>query len=216
MKDSEFIELLNLYLDHEISPAESSRLEAEVTRSPERLRLYRQYCRMQKACVELAEKSREDAPAQEALAAAFAPRSAWFGTAGVWTTGLMAAAAAIAIITTSHRSAVVPSGPSVAQSLPAAPAPAAAPAADDFHPVFFAPSMALNGAGSKPGSMFNSADQNGQFAWMNRVQIAPLQLAPSGSVLVDPKASLKLDGGAAGDRPQAQDAVEETAFQFAK
>jgi anti-sigma factor RsiW len=229
MKDSEFIELLNLYLDHEISPAESARLEAEVTRSPERLRLYRQYCRMQKACVELAERSHEEAPAQDALAAAFAPRSARSGLAGLWTTGLMAAAAGIAIITISHRSAVAPSGssvtpsgPSVAQSAPAVPAPAGAPAqmvapaSDDFHPVFFAPSMALNGASAKPGSMFNAADQNVQFAWMNRVQIAPIQLAPNGSVFVDPKPSLKLDSSAAGDRTQGQDAVEETAFQFAK
>ena len=32
MKDSEFLELLNLYLDHEISPADAARLEAEVRR----------------------------------------------------------------------------------------------------------------------------------------------------------------------------------------
>jgi hypothetical protein len=221
MKDSEFIELLNLYLDHEISSAESARLEAEVTRSPERRRLYRQYCRMQKACVELAERSREEAPTQDVLAAAFTPRSAWAGMAGLWTTGLMAAAAGIAIIAISHRSAVAPapSGPSVAQSAPVAPAnPAreAAPASDDFHPVFFAPSMALNGASSKPGSMFNSAGQNGQFAWMDRVQIAPIQLTPNGSVFVDPKPQLKLDSSANGDRTQGQDAAEETAFQFAK
>jgi hypothetical protein len=216
MKDTEFIELLNLYLDHEISPAESTRLETEVTRSPERLRLYRQYCRMQKACVELAERSREDAPAPDALAAAFAPRSAWTGLTSLWTTGLMAAAAGIAFIAISHRSAVVPSGPSVAQSAAAAPAPSTAPASDDFHPVFFAPSMALNGAGAKPGAMFTAAEQNGQFAWMDRVQIAPIQLTPNGSVFVDPKPSLKLDSSAAGDRAPGQDAVEETAFQFAK
>ena len=216
MKDSEFIELLNLYLDHEISPAESSRLEAEVTRYPERRRLYRQYCRMQKACVELAERGHDEAPAQDALAAAFSPRSAWAGMGGLWTTGLMAAAAGLAIITITHRSAVTPSGPSVAQSAPAAPAPAAAPASDDFHPVFFAPSMALNGAGSKPAAMFNAADQNGQFAWMNRVQIAPIQLTSDGSGFVDPKPELKLDSSAAGDRTQGQDAVEQTAFQFAK
>ena len=29
MKDSEFLELLNLYLDHEISPADAARLEAD-------------------------------------------------------------------------------------------------------------------------------------------------------------------------------------------
>jgi hypothetical protein len=50
MKESEFIELLNLYLDHEISVADAARLEAEVQANPSRRRIYQQYCRMQKAC----------------------------------------------------------------------------------------------------------------------------------------------------------------------
>lgn len=50
MKDSEYIELLNLYLDHEISAADAARLEAEVQTNPARRRVYQQYCRMQKAC----------------------------------------------------------------------------------------------------------------------------------------------------------------------
>jgi hypothetical protein len=54
MKDSEFIELLNLYLDHEISAADAARLEAEVQSNPERRKVYQQYCRMQKACKVLA------------------------------------------------------------------------------------------------------------------------------------------------------------------
>ena len=50
MKDSEFLELLNLYLDHEITAADAARLEAEVQNSGERRAIYRDYCRMQKAC----------------------------------------------------------------------------------------------------------------------------------------------------------------------
>lgn len=50
MNDTEFIELLNLYLDHEISPADAARLEAEVQTNPQRRQVYQQYCRMQKAC----------------------------------------------------------------------------------------------------------------------------------------------------------------------
>jgi len=50
MKDSEFIELLNLYLDHEISADDSARLEAEIRGNLERRRLYQQYCKMQQAC----------------------------------------------------------------------------------------------------------------------------------------------------------------------
>ena len=51
MKDSEFIELLNLYLDHEISVADAARLEAEVQGSPARRRVYREYCQMQNQSV---------------------------------------------------------------------------------------------------------------------------------------------------------------------
>lgn len=54
MKDSEFKELLNLYLDHEITAADAARLEAEVQRDPRRRKVYEQYCRMQKACKMLA------------------------------------------------------------------------------------------------------------------------------------------------------------------
>jgi hypothetical protein len=215
MKESEFIELLNLYLDHEINPEESARLEAEVSQHPDRLELYRQYCRMQKACVVLADQHRENAPAQDAMAAAFAPRSAWSGMTAIWTSGLMAAAAGIAVIALSHRSAVAPSGPSLASAVAAAPTLAAAPVPDQFQPVFVARSLALSPANPKPGLMFTSADQNGQFAWMNRVQIAPIQLTPTGSLFVDPKPQLDLSRPAE-DRPQAPDTVEETAFQFHK
>ena len=57
MNDAEFIELLNLYLDHEISAVDARRLEAEVTRNPARYKIYREYCQMQKACVVLAQTS---------------------------------------------------------------------------------------------------------------------------------------------------------------
>ena len=50
MKDSEFIELLNLYLDHEISAADAARLEAEVQTHAAHRAMYQNYCRMQKAC----------------------------------------------------------------------------------------------------------------------------------------------------------------------
>ena len=50
MKEKEFIELLNLYLDHEISPADAARLESEVQNNTARRQIYRQYCRIQKAC----------------------------------------------------------------------------------------------------------------------------------------------------------------------
>lgn len=50
MNDKEFFELLNLYLDHEISTADAARLEAEVQHNRARRSIYQEYCRMQKAC----------------------------------------------------------------------------------------------------------------------------------------------------------------------
>jgi len=54
ISDKKFIELLNLYLDHEISTDEVRTLEAEILRNPARHTLYRQYCAMHKGCLELA------------------------------------------------------------------------------------------------------------------------------------------------------------------
>jgi anti-sigma factor RsiW len=62
MKEARFIELLNLYVDQEISPEESRELEAEILRHPARRRLYGQYCRMQRACVTLFESENRQAP----------------------------------------------------------------------------------------------------------------------------------------------------------
>ena len=50
MKESKFIELLNLYIDHQISPEEAARLEEEILQDPRRRQTYNQYCRMQRAC----------------------------------------------------------------------------------------------------------------------------------------------------------------------
>jgi hypothetical protein len=216
MKDSEFIELLNLYLDHEISSEESARLEAEVASNADRLRLYRQYCRMQKACVVLADQHRENAPAQDAMAAAFAPRSVWSGAAGLWTTGLLAAAASISVIAVYRRPAAAPAGPVLAQHAPAAPAPAGSPLGVEFQPVFVARNLTQDGGASKADVVFTSAEPSGQFAWMDRVQIAPIQLAPDASLFVDPKPRLELDDRALSNRALAPDDIEQAAFQFHK
>ena len=53
MNDPEFISLLNLYVDREISPEDALRLESEVLKHPKRRDIYDQYCRMQKACTML-------------------------------------------------------------------------------------------------------------------------------------------------------------------
>ncbi len=67
MKDHRFTELLNLRLDHELTPAEAAELEAEIQRDPARRRQYREYCRMQRACAQLFEREHARAPASFAL-----------------------------------------------------------------------------------------------------------------------------------------------------
>jgi hypothetical protein len=57
MKESKFIELLNLYIDQQISPADAELMENEILRNPHRRRVYTQYCRMQRACCLVFENS---------------------------------------------------------------------------------------------------------------------------------------------------------------
>lgn len=72
MKETRFIELLNLYVDQQLNPQEAAELEAEIQLNPARHRTYRQYCRMQKACAQLFEHERSVAPASTALSRAMA------------------------------------------------------------------------------------------------------------------------------------------------
>lgn len=105
MKDSRFIELLNLYVDREITPAEAAELEAEVHRSAERHGVFNQYARMDRACT-MVLSQHETVPAPK-LAAALAdaerkvvgfPVQAGGRSKLVFFGGLMAAAAAVAIV----------------------------------------------------------------------------------------------------------------------
>ena len=68
MKDSRFIELLNLYVDQQLSKEEAGELEHEIARDPRRASTYQQYCRMQKACTLLFDQERNQAPNTNLLA----------------------------------------------------------------------------------------------------------------------------------------------------
>ncbi|MCS6242875.1 MAG: hypothetical protein H2172_03310 [Opitutus sp.] len=62
MNDRRFTELLNLYLDHQITAAEAAELEAAVHSSPARRRTYEEYCALQRACSQLGSNARACAP----------------------------------------------------------------------------------------------------------------------------------------------------------
>lgn len=67
MKESRFIELLNLYIDQQIPPGEAAMLEEEILNNPRRRRTYQQYCRMHRACTQVFEniRARAERPAAD-------------------------------------------------------------------------------------------------------------------------------------------------------
>ena len=61
MKDNRFIELVNLYIDRQITAAETAELEAEMQSNPQRRAVYRQYCRLHSATKQVYHSFRADA-----------------------------------------------------------------------------------------------------------------------------------------------------------
>lgn len=177
MNDSRFIELLNLYVDHQISAEDAARLETEIQRSPARRRIYRQYCQMQRACTLLAENFRAEAPAGGKIVDFVpVPRRGFAPVA--YTVGALAAAACLAlVIVRKPAPESAPTAPSVAAVVAAEPAsePAPAmrvaplPARVALQPVF---------AGFEPTNQQTSlafADTNQvRLDWMDRVQLRKL------------------------------------------
>ncbi len=70
MKDNRFIELVNLYIDRQITAAETAELEAEMQASPRRRAVYRQYCQMHRATKSVYESFRGHATEPQASQAA--------------------------------------------------------------------------------------------------------------------------------------------------
>lgn len=103
MKHDRFIELLNLYLDGEISREESADLEREITQNPERRRIYRQYCQMQRACSMLSEKFRDVAETQapetgeKVVAFPGQAQPSWWRNASLVAAGAVAACAVFVV-----------------------------------------------------------------------------------------------------------------------
>ncbi len=120
MKEPKFIELLNLYIDQQISPEEAAALEQEILRDARRRRIYRQYCQMHRACSVVFENFRSQAdpatPAGEMIELGAKPRRfAW----GYYAAGL-AAAACVAFV--AMQAFLRPAPPAAARPLAARPA----------------------------------------------------------------------------------------------
>ncbi len=229
MKESEFVELLNLYIDHEISREDAARLEAEVASSPERQRVYLQYCRMQKACSLLAEHYLDAVPEGERAEVIEPPRRIW--QTGIYGAGLLAAACltVLAVVrlhppggtsgvlahvdTPVTATAVTAAATAVVASVPAR---TVASVQDRYplQPVVDLHDLSLSGANANTADAILAANQNAMFAWMNAVQAPVQRPALNQQVFVVPAALQSPDSGALHrySNPQAQ--VERAAFRF--
>ncbi|MBL9190489.1 MAG: zf-HC2 domain-containing protein [Opitutaceae bacterium] len=217
MKDNEFIELINLYLDHELSAADAARLETEVRTNAGHRRIYEQYCRMQKACKMLATDFAAEAPAtQPGKIRTFESVVAQRRPLGFFARGSLAAAAACVAFVLVSRVGPANNGDQVA----VVPMPAV---------------QSTEAAVSRSGGIVQRAALTGdsialtrpvpaasgalapQFAWMQGVQIAPINLAASADQL---RFETKLLKVAPEPRPlmtvrkPVETAVERAAFEF--
>jgi hypothetical protein len=68
MKDNRFIELVNLYIDRQITAEETAELEAEMQANPRRRAVYKQYCQLHTATKQVYTGFRAHAPAAQANA----------------------------------------------------------------------------------------------------------------------------------------------------
>ena len=97
MKDSKFIELLNLYIDQQISPEDAALLEEEILQNPRRRQTYGQYCRIHRACTMALDRySAQDEPEYptgNVVAFETSRRVRW-----VYSAAGMAAAACLALV----------------------------------------------------------------------------------------------------------------------
>ncbi len=243
MNDSEFIEYLNRYLDHEITAADAARLEAEVQRSPERRRIYRDYCRMQKACMVLAKDFNDEAASAAAqergtLELEGARRFSW-GT-GVWgAAGLFAVAACVALVFIANRkpgaspvgrpvvSSVAPelemgvivgrSENIAAQASFARSVTVPASRRSELQPGLALGSLSL-GQSIAGGESPAEGSLPAQFDWMSSLQIAPMQRMELEGFRFEARPTEAAKNSVYGGhpRPAQQGVVEMTAFQITK
>lgn len=177
MKDAKFIELLNLYVDHQITAEDAALLEVEIQRSPDRRRIYREYCQMQKACAILAENFATPSRAGGGKVVDFPRAGRSRLTFATYAMGALAAAACLAVVFVQRgRFAgndvlASPVSTSAAGNVASVPAPAAiAPAAN---PGSARPALqpAFGGLVRQESAVDTSLAASVPLDWMNRVQL---------------------------------------------
>lgn len=231
MNDAEFIELLNLYLDHEISAVDARRLEAEVTRNPARYKIYREYCQMQKACVVLAQASALEtaATAADANVVSFDDDAPRWGF-GFYAAAACAAAACVAVVAvmrngngSANLAALAPEISSIASTqftpvssladkprdLPRTVSVAARNG--DMKPAFAAYTpRSITAQNSAAGLDRNDA----RFEWMQGVQVSAMPRLMAEDLRFDQKANLAPDKNNLRNRRPIDARFEQAAHQF--
>jgi anti-sigma factor RsiW len=220
MKDTKFIELLNLYLDQQIEPDDAARLEEEIARNPRRRETYRQYCRMHRACTMLFEQSHPSsevgvklassaAAVEEKIEAFPAPvRSrAWIGYAA----GLAAAACVALVFVQRTTNDPRPSSDVAVQMTPAkatVPVPSAV-----RESVLMAQSTQLAPSAARSVGRVGDAPS---LDWMRQVNFAPVAHVPAAELAFEPHPSIQPenDQQVFQSRLPFQGKVEKAAFQF--
>jgi hypothetical protein len=213
MSEREFLELLNLYLDREITPTDADRLEKEIRSNASRHRTYLQYCRMQQAVRLLGS-------AEGALGADRTPAGPvsetgvfreWWGSRWVWTGAV--AAAAVLVLAFAGRPAAS-ERPSQEDRL----------AAETIRPDAVAagrsPSLGLSGdallLSAFPASGSAPKVHEDQFNWMRQFQLVSLE-SRLGAQPLSPAVVAPQPAAPAGpQRPAGEDATEMAAFKFVK
>ena len=243
MKESKFVELLNLYIDQEINPSEAELLEEEIQRDPARRRVYLQYCRMHRASAVLFESFRSDnVPAGNKLAEAaraadekvvafptLSPRrtSRW-----VYAAGLVAAAACVAFVFV-HRPAVNPTRPNDGTLLtqnaaaPAQPAKVqtAAVSPEAFAPTLvpmvrreFTPVLVTHTFAAAQDLPANAAallaGYPATLEWMQRIQLPPVQNLSLDTLVFEIQPTLRQDQRTYRSSLPVQGNVEKASFEF--
>jgi anti-sigma factor RsiW len=231
MNDAEFIELLNLYLDHEISAVDARRLEAEVTRNPARYKIYREYCQMQKACVVLAQASALEtaATAADANVVSFdddAPR--WgFGFYAAAACAAVACVAVVAVMRNGNGSANLAALAPEISSIASTQFTPVSSLADKPRDLPRTVSVAARNGDMKPAfaaytprsiTAQNSAaglDRNdARFEWMQGVQVSAMPRLMAEDLRFDQKANLAPDKNNLRNRRPIDARFEQAAHQF--
>lgn len=238
MSERRFLELLNLYIDEQISAAEAAELESEVLSNPERRLVYDEYCRLQRACCLLGESARQSAPSSAVFARSLrdaerkiaTPRLApWRpSTVGLFSTAAMAACIALVFVVNQRPEPLLTGGELVAENNESGNAPVVAAPVMVSVPVHAAPAtpaspikvLALDVSPEVQAVARNAREaeiastDREALEWMQRVDLLPVSRVIVDEWAFESRPVLHTDHHVFRSRPSIPENAEFTAFQF--